>query len=184
MSGSPRSVLRFLGKMLAAYVAWYTLYDLWLLPDGRLDAWVSHGVAAVSGGLLSGLGLDAAVSGRIVTLPGTAGVKIINGCNGIATLGLFVGFILAYPGRWARRAWFIPMGMAVIYLANVVRIALMALVQQYWPAAFDPLHGVGLTSFFYAVVFGLWVLWVRVGGAPSASDVAVSRAGPSDPAFA
>jgi len=24
--------------MLAAYLAWYALYDLWLLPDGRLDA--------------------------------------------------------------------------------------------------------------------------------------------------
>jgi hypothetical protein len=37
-SSSTRSVLLFLGKMLAAYLAWYALYDLWLLPDGRLDA--------------------------------------------------------------------------------------------------------------------------------------------------
>ncbi|MCS3937056.1 hypothetical protein GGP80_003064 [Salinibacter ruber] len=38
MSRSVRSALRFLAKVLAVYVVWYVVYDLWLLPDGRLDA--------------------------------------------------------------------------------------------------------------------------------------------------
>ena len=169
MSSSTRSVLRFLGKMLAAYVVWYVLYDLWLLPDGRLDAWVSHSVADASHGILSAVGLAAEATGRTVGLPDTVGVYIADGCNGLSTIGLFVGFVLAYPGRFWRRLAFIPLGIAAIYATNVGRIVAMVLTQRYWPAAFDPLHGFGLTTIFYVAVFGLWVLWVRYGGGPASA---------------
>jgi len=169
MSRSTRSILFFLGKMLAAYVVWYALYDLWLLPDGRLDAWISHSVADVSGLLLSLIGFDAVVEGRVLSLLGATGVKIADGCNGLATIGLFVGFVVAYPGHFRRRLAFIPLGMAVIYATNVSRVVVMVLAQKYWPAAFAPLHGFGLTTIFYVVVFGLWVLWAQYGGAASSS---------------
>ena len=163
MSSSTRSVLRFLGKMLAAYVVWYVLYDLWLLPDGRLDAWVSHSVVDVSGAVLALLGFAPDAAGRVVALPGTAGVRIVNGCNGLSTIGLFVGFILAYPGDWTRRAWFIPLGTAVIYAANVGRITLLAGLQRYAPELFSSIHNLGAPAFFYAVVFGLWMVWTHYG---------------------
>jgi exosortase family protein XrtF len=172
MSRSARSILLFLGKMLTAYAAWYVLYDLWLLPDGRLDAWVSHSVAEVSGRLLSAFGADPAVQGRTVALSGVPGVRIADGCNGLSTIGLFVGFVVAYPGRWKRRLIFLPLGMAAIYGTNVGRIATMAVVQKYWPAAFGPLHGFGLTTIFYVAVFALWVLWVHFGGAPRPAGAA------------
>ena len=28
-------------KSLGIFVLWYVLYELWLLPDGRLDHWVA-----------------------------------------------------------------------------------------------------------------------------------------------
>ena len=154
MSSPNRSVLEFLGKMLAAYGLWYLLYDLWLLPDGRLDAWISESVVQVGGVALQLFGVEATVTARQLTI------------------GLFVGFVVAYPGRWTRRLAFIPLGMAAIYATNVARVAAMAVVQKHWPAAFDPLHGFGLTTIFYVVVFGLWVLWATYGGAeaPEASE--------------
>jgi exosortase family protein XrtF len=170
MSRSVRSALRFLAKVLAVYVAWYVVYDLWLLPDGRLDAWLSQHVAGVSGTLLTGLDHDASALGRSVTMPGISGVRIADGCNGLATIGLFVGFVVAYPGRFWRRLAFLPLGILVIYATNVGRVVAMVLTQKYWPAAFDPLHGFGLTTIFYVVVFGLWVVWANYGGTPSASS--------------
>lgn len=184
MSRSTQSILLFLGKMLAAYAAWYALYDLWLLPDGRLDAWVSHSVAEVSGGLLSAFGIDTAVQGRSVALAGVPGVRIADGCNGLSTIGLFVGFVVAYPGRWERRLAFLPLGMAAIYATNVGRIAVMAIVQKHWPAAFGPLHGFGLTTIFYVVVFGLWVLWANYGGAPRSADAEGGSEAGTEPAVA
>lgn len=184
MSRSTRSILQFLGKMLAAYGLWYMLYDLWLLPHGQLDAWVSHSVAEVSGGLLAAVGAEPLVEGRSVALPGVPGVRIADGCNGLSTIGLFVGFVVAYPGRWTRRLAFLPLGMAAIYATNVGRIAVMAAVQKHWPAAFGPLHGFGLTSIFYVTVFGLWVLWANYGGVPPSSGTEDASGPEAEPAVA
>lgn len=176
MTDSTRSVLTFLAKGLAVYGLWYVVYDLWLLPDGRFDAWLSKNVASVSGALLSGLGFEATADGRSIFLPGVAGVRIVNGCNGLSTIGLFIGFVVAYPGRMWRRLWFIPLGIFVIYATNVLRVGTMLLVQKYWPVAFDPLHGFGLTTIFYVVVFGLWVAWTHYGGAERPQSMSVSMA--------
>jgi exosortase family protein XrtF len=160
----------FAAKVLAFYGLWYVLYDLWLLPDGRLDQWLSTNVAWTSGLLLQGVGVEALVQERSLSLPDTAGVRIIDGCNGLSTIGLFVGFVLAYPGRGRDRLWFIPLGVGAIYLTNVLRVIAMLLVQRYWPAAFVPLHGFGFTTIFYVVVFLLWVAWANWGGGLTAHD--------------
>lgn len=165
--GSRRRIVTFLGKVLAFYVAWYMLYDLWLLPNGTVDEWLSLNVAAVSTSLLEIIGFEIVLDGRTLMLPGVAGIYIADGCNGLSTLGLFVGFVLAYPGSAWRRTWFIPLGIFVIFGTNVARVMVMLLTQKYWPAAFGPLHGFGLTTIFYVVVFCLWVLWVNYGGSPS-----------------
>lgn len=167
--GSRRRIVTFLGKVLAFYVAWYMLYDLWLLPNGTVDEWLSLNVATVSTSLLEIIGFEVVLDERTLMLPGVAGIYIADGCNGLSTLGLFVGFVLAYPGSAVRRIWFIPFGIFVIYGTNVVRVMIMLLTQKYWPAAFGPLHGFGLTTIFYVVVFCLWVLWVNYGGSPSSS---------------
>ena len=179
-TSSTRRIVAFVGKVLAFYALWYVLYDLWLLPNGTVDRWLSLNVAQVSGTLLGSLGFDAFVDGRALALSGVPGVRIANGCNGLSTLGLFVGFVLAYPGSAWRRAWFIPLGVFVVYLTNVTRVVLMVLSQKYWPAAFEPLHGFGLTTIFYVVVFGLWVLWTNVGEAQTSSADAPSSPDPSD----
>lgn len=164
-----RPVLQFLAKAAAIYGLWYVLYDLWLLPDGRLDAWVSQTAAYVTGVVLSGVGLEAAVDGRTVRIAHTSGVRIINGCNGLATIGAFIGFIGAYPGKTKRRLWFIPLGIAIIFLANVARVSVLAGSQAYWPAAFSWLHGMPTGAPFHLTVFGLWVLWARYGGSSQPS---------------
>jgi len=104
------------------------------------------------------------VNERVVRFPEMVGVLIANGCNGISTIGLFIGFVLAFPGKWTRRFFLLPFGIGVIYATNIARIIAMLLAQRYWPPAFDILHGFALTGIFYVVVFVLWMLWANVGG--------------------
>ena len=185
---SQRRIAVFAAKAVAIYGLWYIAYDLWLLPDGRLDARLSHNVAWVTTGIVSALGLDPVHVGRVVTLPDIGGVEVANGCNGLTTIGLFIGFVVAYPGTWARRAAFIPIGIFAIYVVNVLRVVAMLLALKYWPAAFDPLHGFGLTTIFYVTVFALWVVWANYGGAEleasgaddSGDDNAVSSPFPAE----
>ena len=163
-TSSSRRIWTFVAKALAIYGAWYVVYDLWLLPDGRLDAWLSLNVAWMTESVMSAVGFDVQSVGRVVRPAGAAGVEIANGCNGLTTIGLFLGFVVAYPGLWWRRLLFIPLGIFAIYATNVFRIVIMLLAQMYYPPAFDPLHGFGLTTIFYVAVFSLWVVWVNYGG--------------------
>lgn len=171
-------IVRFLGKGLAFYALWYLLYDLWLLPDGRLDLWVSLSVVEVGQSFLTLFGVEVVADSRTLAIPGEAGIRIVDGCNGLSTIGLFIGFVLAFPGRAFRRAVFIPLGIAVIYMSNVARVVGLLLLQQYWSPGFDFIHGLGAPAFFYLIVFGLWVLWANYGGRASpssSSDVESAR---------
>ncbi|CBH23640.1 conserved hypothetical protein, membrane [Salinibacter ruber M8] len=174
-------VLQFLAKAVAIYGAWYVLYDLWLLPDGRLDAWVSQTVVHAGQMVLSGVGIEAVANGRSIELARASGIRIVDGCNGLATIGLFAGFVLAFPGSTRRRLLFIPLGVGVIYLANVARVSLLAGLQVYWPPAFEFVHDLGAPAFFHLIVFGLWVLWANYGSpsespaSDSGSDVSTER---------
>jgi exosortase family protein XrtF len=155
---------RFAAVMLAVYAAWFVVYDLWLHPDGRLDEWLSREVAMMTAGVLEALGYETFVRERVLGLADQIGVYVEDGCTGLTTLGLFAGFVLAFPGQWRRRAWFIPVGVVVITAANVARIALLAVLQRDWPEGFDAVHHFGATTFFYLVVFVLWIAWASIGG--------------------
>ncbi len=159
---SHRTLALFLAKMVAAYAVWFVLYDLWLLPDGTVDQWLSLHVASWTGGILSLFSDAVAVDGRTVTLH-DAGIYIEDGCNGLSALSLFVGFVIAYPGTWARRALFIPAGLALIVLTNVIRCVSLLVISDRWPEMFASVHGFHALFVFYVVIFALWVVWTHVG---------------------
>ncbi len=160
---SYRALAAFLFKMVAAYAVWFVVYDLWLLPDGRLDTWLSEFVAAATGAVLAPFYPGTVVDGRTVWATPTAGVLIENGCNGLSALSLFAGFVLAYPGTWRRRLLFVPLGLAAIVATNIARCALLVVVQDVWPSIFEQVHGMQALFVFYLVIFGLWVLWANWG---------------------
>lgn len=162
-----RPVFGVLAMLVAVYAGWYGLYELWLLPDGRLDSAVAHHAALLAGRLLDALGPGSVVDGRLVRLPSGSGVLVADACTGLAVVGLFAGFVLAYPGRWRDRAWFLPLGVLAVHLANAVRIAFLAWFVDVWPDLFVPVHQWGAQPFFYAVVFALWMAWVRLGPRPA-----------------
>src|SRR5699024_5853370 len=97
------------------------------------------------------LGYQAYVDGRHVGVYGTSGVLLINGCSGISVIGLFIGFIVAYPGRWVPRIFFIITGIGVIYIVNVIRIVGLTVTLAEWPNLFDFMHDYSSTALFYVV---------------------------------
>lgn len=154
---------KFLIKVVCIYFVWYLLYELWILPNGYIDEPLSKNIASISAGILSFLGEDIFYYGRVVGIVGTVGGEIVNGCNGISAIGLFVGFIFAYPGMWIPRILFSVFGIAVIYLVNVTRIVILSYTQFYWPELFNFTHDYSTTAIFYFVIFILWMIWVNYG---------------------
>lgn len=154
-------IVRFIAKALGIFVVWYIVYELWLLPDGRLDEWLSLNIIGTSAGILKWFGYDVYTVNRIIGIGEASGIKIVDGCNGIAAMGLFLGFIIAYPGEWKNKVSFSIVGIGVIYLVNVVRILTLAITQQGWPEFFSFTHDYSTTAIFYIVIFLLWMVWVN-----------------------
>ena len=152
----------FLLKAGGVYAAWLLIYDFIVLPDGRLDTWLSiTGVKLAAAGL-SFVGWEIETAGRFIACAGNRGVEIQNGCNGMDLLGLYAGFIIAYPGPMRKRLFLLAGGLLLLYFANVFRIAVFALSNVYFPEYWDKIHTYNSYVIFYPLVLGLWYIWIVI----------------------
>ena len=94
----------------------------------------------MAAGVLSILGWEIESAGRVIAIFGTGGVEIQNGCNGVELLGLYAGFIIAYPGPMRKRLVLMAGGLLILYFANVFRITAFTLSDVYIPQHWDKVH--------------------------------------------
>lgn len=87
--------------------------------------------------------------------------RIVEGCNAVSVIILFVTFVLAFTGKWKPTVIFISIGSGLIYCLNVVRIALLVGLIYYYPNQESLLHEVIFPLFIYGAVFLLWIVWVN-----------------------
>lgn len=97
---------------------------------------------------------------RIIQLPGTKGIHIAESCLGIAPMIVLAGAVMAYPGPWYHRLWFIPLGMLGAQAGNVFRIVGLALIQKHVPREilFTLSHSYVYLIICYSIVF-LFIRW-------------------------
>lgn len=87
--------------------------------------------------------------------------RIIEGCNALSVIILFIAFVVAFTGKWKSTILFIIGGSLLIHILNVIRIALLAIALYHYPESEPILHGVIFPLSIYSVVFILWVTWVN-----------------------
>lgn len=87
--------------------------------------------------------------------------RVIEGCNAISVMILFVSFVIAFSGTWKKTVFFILFGLLLIHVCNIARIALLSMSVYYYPQYQDFLHAVIFPLIIYGVVFVLWVIWVN-----------------------
>ncbi|WP_268848953.1 exosortase family protein XrtF [Flavobacterium aestivum] len=88
-------------------------------------------------------------------------VRIVEGCNGVSLIILFISFIAAFSGSLKNTLLFIFGGSLLIYVLNVVRIAILIILIYYFPGKTHLLHGVLFPLVIYGLVFILWIVWVN-----------------------
>ena len=87
--------------------------------------------------------------------------RIVEGCNAISVIVLFISFVVAFSGKLKTTLFFIFGGSLLIYVLNVLRIAALSALIFYFPKQEPFLHGVLFPLYIYGVVFMLWLIWVR-----------------------
>ncbi|WP_316635246.1 exosortase family protein XrtF [uncultured Flavobacterium sp.] len=87
--------------------------------------------------------------------------RIIEGCNAISVTILFVSFVVAFSGKFKPTFLFILLGIFLIYICNVARIAFLVVLVYNFPGYAHFLHGVFFPLVIYGMVFVLWVIWIN-----------------------
>lgn len=159
--------LKFIGAFLFSYILLTFLYQWYLsgFENNQLDG-ITRLVASHVEKVLQVFDSNSAVvyqqNTKISILMHQKEVAtIIEGCNAISVVILFVSFVIAFAGRFSTTLFFLLGGSVLIYVLNVIRIAILSLLLCRFPAYEHLLHGVIFPLFIYGVVFILWFVWVN-----------------------
>jgi exosortase family protein XrtF len=98
---------------------------------------------------------------QVIGIDGSNGVWVGSNCNAIMLFSLFSVFIIAYPGNQKNKLWFVPLGIVVIHVLNILRVAALAIIANINPFYLDFNHTYTFTFLIYAFIFLLWIIWVN-----------------------
>lgn len=165
-----RPIVNFLLIFILTFFVQSVMYDLYLHRyEYKVDG-MSSAVGSQAAALLNALGFDAFASDQHleksthVGIDGFARVKVIEGCNGLSVMILFLAFILGFPGSWKQKAWFVPAGMLVIHVFNIARVAILGWAVYTYGEAGYPIYKEMFTASIYVLVLALWYVWVQKFG--------------------
>lgn len=89
-------------------------------------------------------------------------VRVVEGCNAISIIILFVSFVLAFASKLKTTLLFLLTGAVMIYVMNVIRIAILTIGIFEYPQHAEFLHSIVFPLIIYGTVFILWIIWVRI----------------------
>ncbi len=87
--------------------------------------------------------------------------RVIEGCNSVSIIILFLAFIIAFSGSFKATFIYGFVGSLLIYSINILRIIALSLLLYRYPEYQEPLHTLIFPAVIYGLVFILWVIWVR-----------------------
>lgn len=100
--------------------------------------------------------------GVYLTVKESYTVNIVEGCNAISVIILFISFVIAFAEKFKKTFLFLLAGMVLIYVSNIFRIVILVIAAYHYPKHQDLLHGVVFPAIIYGMVFLLWIAWVRM----------------------
>ena len=177
---APRVIIVFLVKAVVLFIVWKMLYMLWLRPQGILDAPLTVAVGVSTVGVLNLFAEDSrfkairsypvagpeedAEPGGVVDVyrNGENTLRIASACNGLEIMILYAGFLFCFPTTATRRWAFLGMGLALIFLLNVIRCTLLVWIFLRYRQYLDFSHHFSFTFIVYAFVFLLWYRYATI----------------------
>jgi exosortase family protein XrtF len=87
--------------------------------------------------------------------------RVIEGCNSVSVIILFVSFIIAFSGNAKTTFLYILSGSVLIYVVNLLRIVVLSIGMYHYPWRREILHTVIFPGIIYGMVFLLWIIWVN-----------------------
>lgn len=154
LSLEARFGIRFFAYLgLASVAFWAFSLHLRLGALQRLIAWLGAGLARLSGGNIVARDDNIVVS--------TLTLNVNHECTGIFVFLLFASFVMAYPTSARGRALGVGLGVPLLFTINVLRLATLARIVEYYPSAFFYFHEYVWQGIFMVVVLVGAIAWAE-----------------------
>lgn len=88
-------------------------------------------------------------------------VGIIEGCNSMSIIILFIAFVIAFKGTLKNTLWFSLVGALSIYYVNILRIVILTYGMHHYPTYTWLFHDLVFPAIIYGYIFLLWIFWVN-----------------------
>ena len=145
----------------------YNLYLNYSNGSKFYPDYLTNLVAKQTNSLLNGIGYEADIlphpnepSMKII-INGKYIARIIEGCNAISIIILFLSFIIAFAGKLQTTVIYCFVGSVIIYVFNLIRIVILSVGLYHYPWRREVLHEVVFPMLIYGTVFLLWMFWVN-----------------------
>jgi len=135
------------------FMAWMVFYP---------SAWIVDNI----------LGIETKSIERILYFSNGSSVEVNGTCSGLKQFYQWTILMVLFPGPWKKKLWFIPMGIVVIHIVNVLRLVILDVIMNWDPQVWYFSHDWILRPFFYVVIFAMWMVWEEKFRLP---DLAKSR---------
>lgn len=167
-----KNVVIFLVKFFATYFVLFAIYATYLNNSQEKTpkfktASITTLVADQTVSLLDFFGYDAGafqhkeeLSVKLI-IDSSYTARVIEGCNAISIIILFIAFIVAFSGTLKATLIYVILGSIFIYFINIIRIAFLAVMIYKHPNQQEFLHNLVFPAIIYGTVFLLWVFWVN-----------------------
>lgn len=170
-------IARFVGGwvVVIALVTWVPALERWA---------VGHTVASLAQ-LARLLRLPFSATGSSIQIA-DAGMQIVPDCTPLMPIAALAIAVLAFPAAWRWRLGGLAVGAVALWLYNLARIFALVPVLIYRPEWFEFIHVYLWQTMTLLVVFGLFLLWLRLqrsrppaGAAPATGAGAAAGSGSS-----
>ena len=164
-----KALLVFLGWAFGLLIAWVMLDAFFHDAIMRVHYVLIEGQTNIAVWLLEVFGYSVHAEYGIpgymswIQVEGSPGVYVGSGCSGLELFLIFAGFILIIKGNLKHKFWFVPAGLAIILILNIIRIATLAAIVYHAPEYLDFNHKYTFVFIVYGVILLLWWWWVKKG---------------------
>jgi len=157
----------FLRNAVIAFLLWFTVADLNFIHNILVESLAQNAaiiIEWISGQAPTTFSSTEDLTGYCIWNVADVRGRILIGsaCDGWELYYLCAAFILIFPGvLLKRKLGFAALGIAVMYLTNVLRIVALFFLAKNHPDWFQIFHKTIFQFIIYVIMFGVWIVYLR-----------------------
>lgn len=162
-----KKIQRFFLSAMILLIIWVLFTVFFPLELYRLHFWTIEPQAHLSAGFLGLIGYSTKVWHNVnncmtlLDMNNSAVVCIGTGCSGVELFIVFAVFILLFKGQTMNYLWYIPVGLILIMILNIIRIVSLSIIAYRAPDYLNFNHKYTFVILVYGFLIFLWIYWMN-----------------------